>query len=292
MSSALGKGGQTPAGQTTTTQTQPSYMYPYIGTALSQAGSLLGNNGPQYYPGQTAAGFSQPQQRAMQGIVDLGMNGSPGLSAAQGFDQTLLHGGGSNPYLDAAFQQAAGATQNQLSSEFAGMGRNAVASEPLRAEQLNNLATGLYGGNYQNTLNDALQAGNQAQGLYGTQMQGLQAAEGVGEKVQNLAQQQMNANQQQYNYYQQLPYQQLQQYERFLQGVNPGQQTSTPYFTNPTASALGTGLAAQQLYNGYQGKGGTSLQPTDIDSMIANDPNNPYQSGYQFASQLPSVSGP
>lgn len=60
MSNATGKGGSTPAGQTTSTTTQPSYMYPYIGTALSQAGSLLGGNGPQYYP--AARPITQPQK--------------------------------------------------------------------------------------------------------------------------------------------------------------------------------------------------------------------------------------
>jgi len=60
---------------------------------------------------------------------------------------------------------------------------------------------------------------------------------------------------QKYNYYQQLPYQQLSQYEQFLQGVSPGSQTSSPYYTNPTANALGTALAGQQLYKGFQGKG-------------------------------------
>lgn len=233
MSSALGKGGQTPAGQTTTTQTPPSYMYPYIGTALSQAGDLLGGKGPQYYPGQTVAGFSQPQQQAFAGMT--------------GLDKELMRGSG-NPYEDAMFSHMAGTTQNQLSGEFAGMGRNAAASEPLRAEQLNNLATGFYGGQYQGDVNNAMAAG--------------QNLLGIGNQVQQEAQNQIDANMQKYNYYQQLPYQQLQQYEQFLQGISPGSQSSAPYFTNPTANALGTALAVQQLYKGFQGKGGTTPAST------------------------------
>lgn len=260
MSSAIGKGGQVPAGQTTTTTTQPSYMYPYIGTALSQAGSLLGGQAPQYYPGQQVAGFSDPQQQAFAGLSNI--------------DTGLMQGSG-NPYEDAMFQQAAGATQNQLSGEFAGMGRNAAASEPLRSEQLNNLATSFYGNNYQNGVNNAMNAG--------------QNLLGIGNQVQQEAQNQINANRAKYNYYQQLPYQQLQQYEQFLQGVNPGAQSSSPYYVNPMANALGMGLAGQQLYKGFQGKGGSGLQPTDINSMIENDPNNPYQPGYQFASQIPAT---
>lgn len=301
MSSSLGKGGQTPAGQTTTTTTQPSYMYPYIGTALSQAGSLLASGGPQYYPGQTVAGFSDPQQAAFSGIDSMASGSS--LKPAADYTNSLLtgnfsgpeaklaqtgQGGATNPYLDQMYRQAAGQTQNQLTSEFAGMGRNAAASEPLRAEQLNNLATNLYGGAYQQDQADAL-AANQAlagmqnnavgsaQNLDMTRLGLLNAQAGVGQQVQNLAQQQIGANQQQYNYYQQLPYQQLQQYEQFLQGVQPGSQTSNPYFTNPTANALGTALAAQQLYNGYQGNGG-AMQPT-------NATTSPYAGPY--AQQLP-----
>jgi len=212
-------------------------MYPYLGTALSQAGSLLGSKGPQYYPGQQVAGFSRPQQQAFAGLT--------------GIDTGLMQGSG-NPYEDAMFRQAAGATQNQLSSEFAGMGRNASATEPLRAEQLNNLATSLYGGNYQNDVNNAMTAG--------------QNLLGIGNQVQQEAQKQIDANMQKYNYYQQLPYQQLQQYEQFLQGVNPGSQQTSPYFTNPTANTLNTALAIQQLYKGYQGKGGSTPSPSPSSS--------------------------
>ncbi len=252
-----GSKGATQAGNTTSTSGPAAYMMPYVATALGQANKLLSYQ-PQYYAGTQMAGFSQPQQQAMQGIVNLGMNGTPALNAAQGFDQTLLAGGGSNPYLDQTFQKAAQATQNQLSSEFAGAGRDMAASAPLRAEQLNNLATGIYGGNYQNTLQDALNAGNQAQSLYGTQLQGLGAAEGVGQQVQQQAQNEINANMNKYNYYQQLPFNTLQRYEQSLGGVQGGSAQTSPYYTNPTANTLGLALGAEQLYNGYQGKGGTS----------------------------------
>jgi hypothetical protein len=261
-------GNSQPAGQTTNTTAPLPYMYPYIGTALSQAGGLLASGGPQYYPGQEVAGFNPTQQKAMTGIVNAGMNGSPALTAAQGFDQTLLDsGGGRNPYLDQMYSQAAGQTQNQLTGEFAGMGRNPSASEPLRAEQLNNLATSLYGGQYQNDMQDALAAGKQAQSLYDTRLQGLNAAEGVGQQVQNLSQNLIDASRNAYNYDQNLPWQQLQQYEGLLRGVQPGTASSTPYFTNPMANALGMGLGAEKLYNGMGGKSGNGgIGTTNIDS--------------------------
>lgn len=198
----------------------PSYLAPYMGTALGQAANLLQSGGPQYYTGQQVAGFNPTQQNAMKRIVSTGMNGSPALKAAQGFDQTLLQsGGGSNPYLDQMYKQAAGATQNQLTGEFAGMGRNASAAAPLRAEQLNDLATSLYGGQYQNNIQNALAAGNQAQGLYDTRLQGLQAAEGVGQRVQDQSQNMINGSKAAFDYNQNLPGQNLRSFLSLIGGL-------------------------------------------------------------------------
>jgi hypothetical protein len=241
-------GGAQQSGNSTSTQGPLPFMYPYVGTALGQAGNLLKSGGPQYYTGQQVAGFNPTQQKAMRGIVNAGMNGSPALTAAQGFDQTLLQsGGGSNPYLDQMYGQAAGSTQNQLSSEFSGMGRNAAASQPLRAEQLNNLATSLYGGQYQNNIQNALAAGNQAQSLYGTQLQGLQAAEGVGQQVQNQSQSLIDASRNAFNYNQNLPWQTAQSFEGLLSGLQPGQSQTSPVYNNPTANAAGLASLASTL---------------------------------------------
>lgn len=222
----MSNGGQQPAGQTTVTQAPPSYMGPYIGTALGQAGNLLQGPGPQYYPGQTVADFSQPQEQAFGGIQNFAGN-------------LLQNGGGSNPYEDAMFNRAAQGTQNQLASEFAGAGRNVGASLPNRSQQLNDLATQFYGGQYQNNINNAFHAGD--------------AMLGVGNQIQQQTQNEINANRQKYDYYQHLPQTMLSQYEQNLSGVQPGSQTSNPYFTNPTADALGTGLAGLSLYKGIYG---------------------------------------
>src|SRR5690606_1145460 len=47
------------------------------------------------------------------------------------------------------FQNAANATRTQLSSEFAGQGRDLGAALPARSDQLQNLSAQIYGGNYQ-----------------------------------------------------------------------------------------------------------------------------------------------
>lgn len=72
-------------------------------------------------------------------------------SQGQGLISDTLSGNylNANPYLDQTFQNAAHATQNQLSSEFAGAGRNLGASYPARSQQLQTLASNIYGQNYQ-----------------------------------------------------------------------------------------------------------------------------------------------
>jgi hypothetical protein len=175
------------------------------------------------------------------------------LTAAQGFDQTLLQsGGGSNPYLDQMYKQAAGTTQNQLTGEFAGMGRNASASEPLRAEQLNNLATSLYGGQYQNNMQNALAAGDQAQRLYDTRLRGLQAAQGVGQQVQNQSQNMIDASRNAYNYNQNLPWQNMQSLMGLIDSMSKTGQSSG-------SGNLGNDLAMlQSLSSIYKNFGGGS----------------------------------
>jgi hypothetical protein len=218
--------GSTQAGTTTQTQTTAPYMYPYMGTALGQAGNLLQSGGPQVYSGQRVADFNPVQNQAFSNTNNL--------------DNTLTQGNG-NPYENSMFNQAALATQGQLGSEFAGSGRNLDASMPLRSDQLNNLATNFYGNNYQNTVQNAMGAANQQQQLGGT--------------IQNQAQNQINASMGAFNQAQQRPYANLSQFEQYLQGVQPGAQTQSPYYQNKGANTLGTAVAGQQLYNGYNNKG-------------------------------------
>jgi hypothetical protein len=217
-------GGAQQAGQTTQTQLPPNYMLPYIGTGASQAGSLLNSGGPNYYPGQQVASFNGIQNQAFKNTNAL--------------DNSLAQGSG-NPYETAMFNQAAQATQPQLASEFAGAGRDITASMPLRSQQLNQLGTDFYGQNYQNSVNNAFNATNQQQQLGG--------------QIQNQSQNLIDASKNAYNYNQQQPYANLQQFESFLSGLQPGQQQQSPYFTNPAATGLGALAAGKSMFGGSKG---------------------------------------
>lgn len=252
MSGGGSKGAQQ-GGSTTSTQMPASYSLPFIGTGLTQSANILNGPGPQFYPGQQVAQFNPLQQTAMGDINRLGTQGTPGMNAAGNFDQKLLTTGMNNPWLQNQYNVGAGNIENSLTSQFGTAGRNAEASQPLEGEALGNFASNLYGSQYQNTIQDALQAGNQAQSLYGTRMQGLGQALGIGNQIQGQSQNLINADQTKYNYYQNLPQQMLSQYQQNIGGFTPGMQQQNPYFTNPGANALGEGLGGLALYNGIKG---------------------------------------
>ena len=56
---------------------------------------------------------------------------------------------GTNPYLQSTFDRAANTVQNRLDTQFAGAGRNIGASLPAARQELSDLATGIFGGNFQ-----------------------------------------------------------------------------------------------------------------------------------------------
>ena len=83
-------------------------------------------------------------------------SGSPGnrlTGAAQDLNLSTLKGDylnpDTNPYLESTFNRAADLTRGRLDSEFSGAGRNLGASMPARSEELQTLASNIYGGNYQ-----------------------------------------------------------------------------------------------------------------------------------------------
>lgn len=178
-------------GQSQSQQVQPPrYAMPYLNTGLSEAARLY-NGGSVAQPqtggslidqwrngssgaGQVSGGpvnLNPYQVQGNQMVVDRATGGDPTINAATDYVRNSLNGGflNANPHLDATFNRAAQATQGQLASQFAGAGRNVDQSQGLRSQQLNDLASQIYGGAYNNernlmqgTLGAALPLGNQA----------------------------------------------------------------------------------------------------------------------------------
>lgn len=109
----------------TSSRDAPAYLQPYL-TQAAQAAQ-------QRYAG---GNYVAPVQQAASDYGTAVLNGSY-LNA--------------NPYLDAAFNRAAGAVTNQVQSNFAQSGRNprGIDAAGFAQQGYNDLANQIYGGNYQ-----------------------------------------------------------------------------------------------------------------------------------------------
>lgn len=95
--------------------------------------------------------------------------GSGIIGQAQGVVGNTLAGDflspSSNPFLKSTFNRAADLTRTRLSSEFAGSGRDLGAARPARSEELQTLASNIFGQNFQAERDRQLAAVDQAQSL-------------------------------------------------------------------------------------------------------------------------------
>ena len=222
--------------------TPPAWLTPYLQGGAQRAQGLLGQN--------TLANQSQNTLDAQNLIAQRARAGSPANAAASGYVTNAINGAylpgqaQANPYLDATFNQASLATQNQLASQFGGSGRNIAASYAPRADQLNNLATSIYGGAYDAERARQQQAASMAGQVSQNGYMDANALANVG-AAQDLRAQQV-ADQ---------PGQSLDDYLRRIGGVAgaAGQETSSsdPYYTNNTANVLGILSGVNQLTGGY-----------------------------------------
>lgn len=213
------------------TKTEPAaYQLPHLQYGLNQAQQI-------YQRGANTVPFAPQTEAAISGTTQRALAGSPVTQAAQNYATNTLQGGflGSNPYLDATFNKAALATQNQLASQFGAAGRGAAGSEGLRAQQLNDLATSIYGGDYQQERNRMQGLVGQAGALANQDYVDLAQLGGAGAQIEGLAQEYADA-----------PGTALDQYLARVSG-NMGSTQTTKIPRNPVGGALGGALAGSFL---------------------------------------------
>lgn len=237
-------GGGGGGGNTTTRTEPPKYQLPYLQQGLASSQDLYQQQTRQGGP-TTVAPFSGDTQAAMGQVRDLA-GGSTGITAnANTLANATLNGDylNNNPYLDQTFNRAAMQTQGQLASQFAGSGRNVGASEGLRSQQLNDLATGIYGGAYDAERNRQQQVLGMSPQLEQANYTGSNALLGIGAQQENLNQQYIDA-----------PGKSLDQYLQRVSG-NYGQTQISPNTQNRGAGILGGAMLGSQL-GGQYGYGG------------------------------------
>jgi hypothetical protein len=248
--------------QVQTTQ-PPAYQLPYLQEGLQQARGLLGQGAPQQYQGNTVVPFAPQTEQALGLQEHRALRGSPVTSAAQQYVTGSLNGSqmGQNPYLDATFNRAADQVQNRIQSGFAGSGRNIEAGRPLAAQEMNALATSIYGGAYENDRNRQQASLGYAIPLAEQDYRDISALRGVGGEVEAQSGQIIDDAARRFDYEQQAPGMMLDQYLGRISG-NQGQTTTTqlpPQYRNRSAGAAGGALAGYQLGGDQYGGWGALL---------------------------------
>ena len=233
----FGGGGQ----QSSSSTSGPwSGQVPYLNQVFSSAQGQYNDYTPQYYgfsgtaggtPTQTGDSTVSPmnsmETNALNQTSNLGTNGSSALNAANTSMTNILSG---DPANNSAILSG---VVPQLTSQFTGGG---LSDNP-------NVANAVSQGATQALLNNQNQAANTANTLYNTQLGGAQAAYGAGQQQQNQDQNVLTNKVNAYNYYQQLPYTQLNQYANLVNG----QYGSTTTTSQPQQSPFGSLFSDRRL---------------------------------------------
>jgi hypothetical protein len=225
---------------------------PYMESGFKEAANLYNNNTPQYYTGQTQAGFSPDQLTAQQGIRDFATQGAPSimnpaLSAYQQGTSANMLDVANNPYVNNMAQAAADRAMGALTPQMAnirsgaimsggyGGGRQGIAEGNAlagAADSANQAAAQIYGNAYGQGLGHQANTLGMTGGLMGAGMQPYSALGASGGQQQGREQALIQDAMAQQEFEQNLPYQQLQQYQSGITGFSPlvggaGQKVST-----------------------------------------------------------------
>lgn len=266
-------GGKQSGTQTQTQKSEPwDAQQPYLKDIFSQAQSQYNSSNPQYYPGSTMANQSAATTGGQQGALAAAGNGQGLVNNATGVANATLNGDylspDSNPFLKATFDKAAGDVARVYQTATA-PGTDAAAISAGRynpagalgfaresnqrnlGDNLNNLATSIYGGNYQNERQNQLATANNAGNIYNSSLMPSQTQMAIGGQQDQRSQDVLNADIQRFNYDQNLPAAKLGQYQQLVQGNYGGTSTTqTPIYSNPFGQVLGTGLGVAGLLKG------------------------------------------
>ena len=232
---------------------------PYMEGGFKEAKNLYNQYTPQYYSGQTQAGFSPDQLTAQQGIRDFAIQGAPSimnpaLSAYQQGTSANMLDVANNPYVNnmaqAAADRAMGSLQPQLADIRSGAiasggyggGRQGIAEGTAlagAADSANQAAAQIYGNAYGQGLGHQANTLGMTGGLMNAGFQPYSALGASGGQQQEREQQLIQDAQLRHDFEQSLPYEKLSQYQGGITGFSPlvgnaGQMVST----SPGASLM------------------------------------------------------
>jgi hypothetical protein len=234
---------------------------PHISGGFDEATRMYNEHTPQYYSGQTQAGFSPDQLTAQQGVRDFATQGAPSImnpamqAYQQGTSSNMLDVA-NNPYVNNMAQAAADRAMGSLTPQLAGIRGSAIASGGYgggrqgiaegtalagAADSANQAAAQIYGNAYGQGLGHQGNTLGQTGSLMGAGFQPYANLALSGEQQQLREQSLIQDAQAAHQFNMNLPYQQLQNYQAGIAGFQPvmGQAGVTAQ-TMPGPSALNT----------------------------------------------------
>ena len=264
---------------TETKSTIDPTIQPYLGYGLQQAQQMYQGGGPAYYGGQTYVSPSTTTQTGLQALEARASMGNPLLQSAQNQLQNTVSGGflGGNPFFQGAFQPAARAAEMQFKQTLGDIGSKASLAGRYGSGtmgQLQDRAAGQFGQQLANTAgtlayqNYADERARQQQAtMAAPQMaqadyQDIQNMLAAGQAREGYTGAQQQADIQKFNFLQNQPQQNLQNYLSLVYG-NPlgrvGQSTqSGSADTSTLQNLLGLAAVGGGLYKNLGGQTGIS----------------------------------
>jgi len=244
------------------TNTNTPHQQKYYDEALGQARNLYQKGLPDYYGGQTVAGFTPAQMESMNMSANWATGGAQDMqnNTNQQYQQMLsgqVNTGAGSPYGDmaAAYTQQATDSANQMMGDVRGnqvmsgqtggssrgdMMNNQVITDT--NQQLSNNLSNMYGDAYSQAQDTQVAA----LGQYGNVMQqpGQTAKDlynNVGIPQQNQNQQVMDDAKRRYDYEAGKEWQNLAQYQKFISGDMGGSSTDTYGSSSSSTTTAGSG---------------------------------------------------
>jgi len=261
---------------TTTSQVDPT-IQPFLQYGLTEAQKLYQGGGPQYYGGQTYVGPSSATQTGLQALEARAFQGNPLLQSAQGQLQNTISGGflQGNPFFQGAFQPAAQAAQSRFEQTLGDVG--SAASRAGRygggaMQTLQDRASGQFAKSladtagtlaYQNYADERARqkaATMAAPAMASADYQDIQNMLAAGQAREGYTGAQQQADMARFNFLQNQPQQNLQNYLSLVYGNPLGRVASTTTSGAADTSGLQNLLGVASVAGGlYKNLGGTWL---------------------------------
>jgi hypothetical protein len=278
---------------TTTSQIDPT-IQPYLGYGLQQAQRLYQSGGPQYYGGPTFVSPSTATQTGLQALEARASLGNPLLQSAQNQLQNTVSGGflGGNPFFQGAFQPAAQAAEQQFKQTIGDISSKASLAGRYGSGamgQLQDRATGAFGQQLANTAGQLAyqnyaderarqqQATMAAPAMTSADYQDIQNMLQAGQIREGYTGQQQQADIAKFNFLQNQPQQNLQNYLSLVYGSPLGrvasQTTSGAADTSTLQNVLGLAAVGGGLYKNLGGSTGISNLWNSGANWLSGSPN-------------------